>query len=648
MILGVVLRNYKCYKGLHYIPCYKDNIENLNIIIGDNGVGKSSILEALDSFFNDKEWIANNESRGNDIQVGVLLYIHKDKIADILDNKELNIISKISDAFWDVDIKGNSIYERHYARFFTQRDSLIHTRETHSFLIIARKYESHDYSFMSFDKVVDGKIAEFAPKPNQNTINNTIQKIVDFFSYLYIPVETTVSEFLKLEAAGMQLLADKNLKNAISNALNDKRITRTNGKNNRTRKISIIEIINEKLEEYIQNIEIDIQKIDPTYDFKPSYRQSSKLTPNHLANVIINAYYAKRTLKKEKKPISTLSSGEKRRTLVDIIYVFLSNHNIERNLILAIDEPESSLHISKCYDQFRKIQSIALECNQQLFITTHWYGSLPILNKGNLIHIQSNQQLSLFEISNYFEERRHHPDDINLKSFFDLAASIVSAYRNSNYHWLLVEGKEDMQYLTYYLNDVNINILPLSGCGNVKKIYEYLFTPMSNAKNEIPGAKEYKILCLIDTDALATTISVSSSTKNRLLCIKRWHEDQNTHKIGLLDIDSPLYQPTEIEEVLEPQLFYTALETCINKYGTDSEKNAFGAFELDGSVEFSRIKGDNSMLNHLGNGRNIREDKKTIMDFIEKMKSQIASEYVQLPKTGRQLSWVDTIKNLLS
>ena len=435
----------------------------------------TSILEALDSFFNDKEWIANNESRGNDIQVGVLLYIHKDKIADILDNKELNIISKISDAFWDVDIKGNSIYERHYARFFTQRDSLIHTRETHYFLIIARKYESHDYSFMSFDKVVDGKIAEFAPKPNQNTINNTIQKIVDFFSYLYIPVETTVSEFLKLEAAGMQLLADKNLKNAISNALNDKRITRTNGKNNRTRKISIIEIINEKLEEYIQNIEIDIQKIDPTYDFKPSYRQSSKLTPNHLANVIINAYYAKRTLKKEKKPISTLSSGEKRRTLVDIIYVFLSNHNIERNLILAIDEPESSLHISKCYDQFRKIQSIALECNQQLFITTHWYGSLPILNKGNLIHIQSNQQLSLFEISNYFEERRHHPDDINLKSFFDLAASIVSAYRNSNYHWLLVEGKEDMQYLTYYLNDVNINILPLSGCGNVKKIYEYLY-----------------------------------------------------------------------------------------------------------------------------------------------------------------------------
>ena len=118
-----------------------------------------------------------------------------------------------------------------------------------------------------------------------------------------------------------------------------------------------------------------------------------------------------------------MSSGEKRRTLVDIIYVFLSNHNIERNLILAIDEPESSLHISKCYDQFRKIQSIALECNQQLFITTHWYGSLPILNKGNLIHIQSNQQLSLFEISNYFEERRHHPDDINLKSFFDLAAS---------------------------------------------------------------------------------------------------------------------------------------------------------------------------------------------------------------------------------
>ena len=118
----------------------------------------------------------------------------------------------------------------------------------------------------------------------------------------------------------MQLLADKNLKNAISEALIDKRITRTTEKK-RKKMISVMDIINEKLEDYINQIQSEIQKIDKSYDFKPEYRQSTKLTPNHIANVIIDAYYSRRKLKMNSKPISTLSSGEKRRALIDIIYV---------------------------------------------------------------------------------------------------------------------------------------------------------------------------------------------------------------------------------------------------------------------------------------------------------------------------------------
>ena len=192
-----------------------------------------------------------------------------------------------------------------------------------------------------------------------------------------------------------------------------------------------------KFDRIKQQIQNEIQKIDKSYDFKPEYRQTTKLTPNHIANVVIDAYYSRRKLKMNKKPISTLSSGEKRRALIDIIYVFLSKNEIDRNLVLAIDEPESSLHISKCYDQFRKVQDIATKYNQQLFITTHWYGSLPILKSGNLMHIDHDQEITLFDLENYFEQRGNHPNDINLKSFFDLAAAIISAYRNSNCHWLL-------------------------------------------------------------------------------------------------------------------------------------------------------------------------------------------------------------------
>ena len=642
MILGIILRNYKCYKGLHYIPFYKDKIENLNVIIGDNGVGKSTILEALDSFFNNANWVINSDSYGKDAAVGAIFLIEKDKCNSVLEDKEQEIIAKISDACWSVDIKSNTTYEKNYTEFFAQRESLFRINKSYYLLVIGKRYNTHEYSFLSFDASIDYKLEELPIKPNSQTISLILAKTINLFSYLYIPVEATISEFLKLETAGMQLLADKNLKNTISTALNDKTIIRNNRK-----KLSVIDLINEKLEEYINQIQDEIQKIDTSYDFKPDYRQITKLTPNHIANVIIEAFYSKRKLKKDKKPISTLSSGEKRRALIDIIYVFLTKNEIERNLILAIDEPESSLHISKCYNQFRKVQDIAIKYNQQLFITTHWYGSLPILKCGNLLHIQEDQNISLFNLENYFEERKNHPDDINLKSFFDLAASIISAYRNSSCHWLLVEGVEDKMYLQYYLNNDNIQILPLSGCSNVKKVYEYLFTPVSNSKQEIPGKKEPKILCIVDTDSQNAPINVESFTKNKLLQIKRWNESPTTHQIELYNIENPNITQTEIEEILEPALFYNALKTCIEAYGNEQEINAFHAFEFDENVMTSRIKGDYSILNHLGNGRNMRQDKEVINTFIDRMKHEIAIIYTQSPKTGDAPSWVSLINDIL-
>ena len=648
MILGAILRNYKCYSGTHYIPFYKEREQNLNVIIGDNGVGKSTILEALDSLFNEgTPWIVNSDSPSHESSVGALFLIEKDKCNSVLNTTEQNILSTISDAMWSLDPKSNSTYEKNYSALFEQRKSLIKKKDTHYFFAIGKRYNEHTFSIpSSFDNYISEAIKILSIDTTDSSVTNTLNKTIGIYSYLYIPVETTISDFLRLETAGMQVLADKNLKGAISDALTDRLITKTTERN-RTKKVSVLDIINERLEDYIEQIQNEIQKIDKSYDFKPEYRQTTKLTPNHIANVVIDAYYSRRKLKMNKKPISTLSSGEKRRALIDIIYVFLSKNEIDRNLVLAIDEPESSLHISKCYDQFRKVQDIATKYNQQLFITTHWYGSLPILKSGNLMHIDHDQEITLFDLENYFEQRGNHPNDINLKSFFDLAAAIISAYRNSNCHWLLVEGVEDKLYLQYYLDSKNIQILPLSGCGNVKKVYEYLFTPVSNSKQELPNKKEPKILCLVDTDSLNSQLNVDSKTKNKQLQIRRWNENTTTHEIELKTIEDPNITQTEIEEILEPAIFYNTLKTCIANFGNDDEKDAFNAFEYDENVLTSRIKGDYSILNHLGNGRNMRHDKELINAFVDRMKHEIASTYIQSPKTGNNPSWVGLINDIL-
>ncbi|EAS5601021.1 hypothetical protein D9R73_23665, partial [Salmonella enterica] len=57
MIIGLFLRYFKTYGGNNYIPLSSGS--NFCGLIGNNGIGKSSVLESLDSFFNSKNWNLN-------------------------------------------------------------------------------------------------------------------------------------------------------------------------------------------------------------------------------------------------------------------------------------------------------------------------------------------------------------------------------------------------------------------------------------------------------------------------------------------------------------------------------------------------------------------------------------------------------------
>jgi len=57
MIVGIIIRNIKTYRGINYIPISDE--DQFCGLVGNNGIGKSSILEALDSFFNSKPFNLN-------------------------------------------------------------------------------------------------------------------------------------------------------------------------------------------------------------------------------------------------------------------------------------------------------------------------------------------------------------------------------------------------------------------------------------------------------------------------------------------------------------------------------------------------------------------------------------------------------------
>lgn len=57
MIIGLFQRHFKTYKGAKYIPFGIKYCKNFNLFIGQNGTGKSSILECLNCYFNHSEFI---------------------------------------------------------------------------------------------------------------------------------------------------------------------------------------------------------------------------------------------------------------------------------------------------------------------------------------------------------------------------------------------------------------------------------------------------------------------------------------------------------------------------------------------------------------------------------------------------------------
>ncbi|WP_312553865.1 AAA family ATPase [Empedobacter brevis] len=504
MIIGLFQRHFKIYKGAKYIPFGTGQKEMFNLFIGQNGAGKSSILEALNCYFNSSEFIYHSSEKRSEAFIAPLFLIEKDELSNY-DRKVQQIIPIISELLLNLTPTSSTNFKS-YESFFEQQKFLKNLKDTHYIFMCAfwPQTDNSNQYFITFDNLVKRKIQEIEEFKDDKAYYSSVLRLKSDinknYSFLYIPVETSIDDFLRLESKGMQDLMSEDVKKRIEKTLNEKLPL----KEGRTQKKSILEIINNDLENFVKEVESTIQKIDRAYDFDKEFKAKTRLTANHLSDVMIETFFSKRKLKKNGKQIKYLSAGERKKALIDIAYSFLiQEHKKERKIILAIDEPESSLHISMCYDQFSRLEELSSKFKIQLLITSHWYGSLPIIDKGNLYHIDSEDdkeiKINQYSFRNYFEESGSNPSDIQFKSFFDLASAIISSLRIQETNWLIVESEEDKNYILKHIEiNKNLKILPVGGCSIVKLLYNYLYTPISQKaeKKELNG----KIFCLIDTD----------------------------------------------------------------------------------------------------------------------------------------------------
>lgn len=572
MIIGTILRYFKTYQGINYIPITDE--DKFCGLVGDNGIGKSSVLESLDSFFNTRPWNFNTVTKksgksATKPQIVPIFLLNKNLFnGDILEKAK--ILNSVAISISETDV--TSTYKSHIKNFVDHREQISQKINLDELLMIPLgiDYENHiSISVFNSRLAVEGLLGTDVDtskttltQDDLNQFQPLLEKIKASVDYIYIPREIEPELFTKLETSEIQVLMGETLNHIISQRVPQAKINE----------------INTSLNSFINTLSQELE----VYSYRTPTDRQQNLRKNDVYNLIIQSFFSTRKLHKKQGDhwleISALSSGEKQKAIIDIAHSLLSKHRESgSNLIIGIDEPESSLHMSACFDQFDSLYDISRECMQVVF-SSHWYGFLPIIESGSATIISKNSSSHVFDqinLANYREQikqlsaasKGRLPYDIRLKSINDFIQSVItSAIGEDPFNWIICEGSSERIYLHAYFKDLieskRLRIVPVGGAKEIKRLYHHLSTSYEDFKDEITG----KIILISDTDSELVNYEVKNYSN--LYC-KRIVNCNKSRTTKLVNIQSnPVSPATEIEDSLNGKLFFETLKTFSEEYPT--------------------------------------------------------------------------------
>lgn len=217
MLLGIGLKNYKVYKTLQYIPISLGS--SFSAFLGPNGIGKTSIFEVLDRFFNGGEWISSNESKkaaDDSAYVSPLFFIPVNDIS--LTKKEKRVATLLSAYFWDYS---DSAYDPFIKSVLESRDAITaagYNRDSHYFFILGNIHQTNETKIPFFENDIK-KLFEVQADIDFDELKDLLKKVKSHYRYIYLPVEADSLNFSKMESIYIRKLLDEDIKKKIQDAI---------------------------------------------------------------------------------------------------------------------------------------------------------------------------------------------------------------------------------------------------------------------------------------------------------------------------------------------------------------------------------------------------------------------------------------------
>lgn len=640
MIVGLFIRNFKTYQNINYIPLSKGKL--FSAIVGENGAGKSSILEALNSFFNGSDWNYNHiVGNGFDTRepfICPVFLFEKGRVPSSF--KHDLALEAASELVWGAKSQNfNSANKKIAVQFCEHRDHLMaegYDSSSHYLFpvgLLKRGVGSQSETYFSIFETHEDfwgdKFITLVGKPAGDSI---LQLVQEAYNYVYLPSEIDFQSYTKIEGRTIQALLGRKLDSIVRAFINTKTIND----------------INRDLTAFLNEIAVVLDG----YEYKKPSKKQTLFNHSHFTEKVIEAFFDSKILTKidggNSTPVNHLSSGEKRKALIDVARGFLlrAEQTGPQQVILGIDEPELSLHVSSCFEQFEKLREIA-EANVQTIITTHWYGFMPIVSNGVAVYVSKSdlsRAIPLIDLRCFRDDikllkektKGVLPSNIELKGMNDLVQSIIASVTGADYRWIICEGSSDKIYLEHYFSadDKKPYILPVGAAKNVKKMFNYIVMALEGNRGDING----RVLFLLDTDKDFEKFECTDGIES--LRIRRLLNSSSEKKTTLVQTtSSTFFPPTEIEDALDAKAFLDTL----NFFKKDElYELAFEGF----SEEFKLM--DAALPSGLA--LNLRDSDKVVLEQlfdIDGFKIKFALQYAELADVEECPLWITEIKSFL-
>ncbi|EAN1831118.1 ATP-binding protein, partial [Salmonella enterica] len=223
MIAGLFIRNVKTYQGINYIPL--TDSPNLSGLLGNNGIGKSSILEAFDTILNSKDWNYNTVVKKSGLDKTSPYIVPVFILEETFFDSAMLPFAKTLDALArEVSLEDATNAQTRVIldNYIKHRDRILSRHDMDGKLIVpVGRFYNNDISLSvlagrtlplviernTFDAELD--LSEDVEQTQ--CFSKLFEYIINELEYLYIPKEIDTGLFTKLESMGTQVLMGESL-----------------------------------------------------------------------------------------------------------------------------------------------------------------------------------------------------------------------------------------------------------------------------------------------------------------------------------------------------------------------------------------------------------------------------------------------------